>query len=317
MKRISIGIVLSILFLILLVLGVSVSLLTTQGGSRWILNQVPGLTVEGLQGTLLSDWRAEQLLWQQDDLSAKLTDVQMQLRPSCLLRSTVCLDRLSAARIELNLPEAEEVAEQQQGIELPELQLPLSIEIEQLKFDEFLLNGESLLTNTGLRARWLADGIHISELGLQHQEYILQAKGHISPQKGWPVQLQLNAHVPIPDSPALDVEAQLSGSLQKLNLHAVTKGYLVAVLEGQVEVLDANLPAQLSLKINDFKANPDLPDTLTVAELLLQLQGTMSKGYQVDGQGVLSSTAEKMQLSLAALVKATGAQLSSDRKSVV
>ncbi len=315
MKRISIGIVLSILFLILLMLGVSVSLLTTQGGSRWILNQVPGLTVEGLQGTLLSDWRAEQLLWQQDDLSTKLTDVHMQLRPSCLLRSAICLDRLSAARIELNLPESEKVKEPQQGIELPELQLPLSIEIKQLQFDEFILNGESLLTNAGLRARWLADGIHISELGLQYQDYIVQAKGHISPQQGWPIQLQLNAHVPIPDSPALDVEAKLTGSLQKLNLNAVTKGYLVAVLEGQVEALDGNLPAQLSLKINDFKANPDLPDTLTVAELLLQLQGNMNKGYQVDGQGVLSSTAEKMQLSLAALVKTTGAQLSSLRLS--
>lgn len=315
MKRISIGIVLSILFLILLVLGVSVSLLATQGGSRWILKQVPGLSVEGLQGALLSDWRAEQLVWQQDDLTAQLTDVHMQLRPSCLLRSAVCLDRLTAARIELNLPETEEVKEPQQGIELPELQLPLSIEIERLQFDEFILNGESLLSNAGLRARWLADGIHISELGLQHQDYIVQAKGYISPQKGWPLQLQLNAHVPIPDSPALDIDAKLSGSLQALNLSAVTKGYLVAALEGQVEALDANLPARLSLKITDFKATPDLPDTLTVANLALQLQGNISKGYKVDGQGVLSSTAEKMQLSLAALVKTTGAQLSSLRLS--
>lgn len=312
MRRISLGIVLSILFLVVVLLGVSVSLLATQGGSRWLLNQVPGLSVEGFQGALLSDWRAEQVDWQQDDTSAHLTDAHMHIRLSCLLHRTLCLDTLSVARIELNLPETDTVEESQTSIELPDLQLPLSIEIKQLQIDEFVLNGESILTNAGLSARWLADGIHIAELGVQHQEYKVQVKGSISPQAGWPLQVQLNAYVPIPDSPALEVEAKLSGSVQDLTLSAVTQGYLNAVLDGKVQALQAELPAQLALRITDFKAAPDLPDTMTVADLLLELQGDLYKGYQVDGQGVLFN---KMQLSLAALVQSTGAQLSSLRLS--
>lgn len=315
MRRISLGIVLSILLLVLVLLGVSVSLLATQGGSRWLLNQVPGLSVEGFQGALLSDWRADQVDWQQDDISAHLTDAQMHIRLSCLLHRMLCLDTLNVARIELNLPESDTVEEPQASIELPELQLPLSIDIKQLQIDEFVLNGESILTNAGLSARWIADGIHIAELGLQHQEYQVQLKGSISPQAGWPLEVQLNAHVPIPDSPALDIKAELSGSVQDLTLSAVTQGYLNAVLDGQMQALQAELPAQLSLRITDFKATPDLPDTMTVADLLLELQGNLHTGYQVDGQGVLSSTAEKMQLSLAALVQSTGAQLSSLRLS--
>ncbi len=315
MKRISVRIVLSILLLVVVLLGVSISLLTTQGGSRWLLNQVPGLSVEGFQGALLSDWRAEQVDWQQDDTSAHLTDAHMQVRLSCLLRGALCLDTLSVVRIELILPETDTVEETQPSIELPDVQLPLNIEVGRLQIDEFILNGESLLSHAGLRARWLADGIHIAELGLQYQEYSVQAKGSISPQAGWPLQLQLNAHVPIPDSAALDIEAQLSGSVQDLSLSAVTQGYLSAVLDGKVQALQAELPAQLSLRMTDFKAAPDLPDTMTVSELLLELQGDLHQGYQVDGQGLLSSTADKMQLSLAALLQSTGVQLSSLRLS--
>ncbi len=53
MKRISIRIVLSVLLLVIVLLGVTFSLLLTQSGSRWLLDQVPGLTVEGWQGAVL------------------------------------------------------------------------------------------------------------------------------------------------------------------------------------------------------------------------------------------------------------------------
>lgn len=309
-KRISVWIVLSLLTLVLLVLGGSFSLLSTQAGSRWLLQQVPGLSVENFTGAVLTDWQADQLVYQQDDLSVQLTDVQMQFRPMCLLRSAVCLDTLTAARIELNLPESAPDTEPSQGIELPELQLPVSIEIERIHVGEFVLNGETLLANTGLRARWLADGIHLSQLGVQYQEYRVQAKGKIMPSKGWPVQLQIDAQVPMPDAPTLAVQAQLTGSLQSLSLDVVTTGYVAATLKGQLQALDAQLPAQLTLKVASFTATPDVPDTLTLADLVLEVRGDLNKGYQVDGRGALPNTPEQIKLKLAALVKATGAQLS-------
>lgn len=309
-KRISVWVVLSLLALVLLVLGVSFSLLATQSGSRWLLNQVPGLTVEEFSGAVLTDWQAQQLVWQQADMSVHLTDVQMQFRPLCLLRSAVCLDQLTAARIAVNLPAAEPDPEPQQGIELPDLKLPVSIEIERIHVGEFVLNGESLLTDTGLRARWLADGIHLSQLGVNYQEYAVQVKGKISPSAGWPLQVQVDAQVPMPDAPTLAVQAQLTGSLQSLNIDVATTGYVAATLKGQVQALDAQLPAQLSLQVARFKATPDLPDTLTLADLVLDVQGDLQRGYQVTGRGALPNTPEQIKLKLAALVKATGAQLS-------
>ena len=315
MKRISIRIVLSVLLLAILLLAVTLSLLLTQTGSRWLLDQVPGLTVEGWQGAVLTDWRAERVHWQQDDLSVQLNTVHMQLRPSCLLRSALCLDTLEVARLELNLPEAETPAEPEQTITLPDLKLPLSIEVQRVQLGELILNGESLLIDAGLRARWLDDGIHIGEIALKYQDYALQGTGKIIPNAGWPLDVQLSAQLPIPDAPRLDIEAQLTGSVQDLALNAQTQGYLAADIKGQVQALDADLPAQLEIKMASLQATPDLPETLKLADLIVELQGDMQKGYHLAGLAQLPNTAEQMQLSVAALLKTSGAQLQALRLS--
>ena len=315
MKRISIAVVLTVLGLILLMLGASYTVLATQAGSRWMLNQVPGLTVSGWQGAVLTEWRAEELQWQQEGMSLHLSNAHMQIRPSCLLRSTLCLDTLEVERIALVLPPTETADEPEQALELPDLQLPLQIEVQRLSVGEFILNGESLVTAAGLRARWLADGIHIAELGLSHQEYSVQVKGNIVPQADWPLQLQVAAQIPIPDEPNLTVQAQLSGSLHTLTLNAQTTGYLAATLKGEAQVLDADLPVQLTVNVAEFLAAADLPETLTLADLVVQMQGNMQQGYQVTAEGLLAKTPEKMRLDLAALVNTSGAKLESLRLS--
>ena len=54
------------------------TVLGTQVGSRWVLGQVPGLSVENFQGRLGGQWSADHLLWQQDgsrvELSARTFD---------------------------------------------------------------------------------------------------------------------------------------------------------------------------------------------------------------------------------------------------
>lgn len=313
MKRISIGIVLSVLGMIGVLLLASLSLLATQSGSRWLLAQVPGLTVADWQGALLTEWRAEQLQWQHEAMSVQLNSAHMQIRPACLLRATVCLDALEVARIELVLPATEAAEEPQQAIELPDLQLPLHVELGKLSIGEFVLNGETVLADAGLRAHWREDGIHIADLALKYQEYGLQLQGNIMPHQDWALQLQLQAQVPVPDAPALDVQAQLSGSLRNLILSAQTQGYLVATLQGEIQALAAELPARLSLQVAEFLAAPDLPETLTLSDLVLELQGDLHTGFQVEGRALLPKTPEQMRLTLAALLNSSGATLSTLR----
>lgn len=309
MRRISFRIVLSLLLLVVLLLGLAVSVLVTQSGSRWLLNQVPGLTVQGWQGAVLTQWRAEQLQWQQDELLVQLNDAHMQFRPSCLLRSTLCLDVLEVARFELTLPPAQTEDEPSATLELPSLELPFALEIQRVQVGEFILNGESLLSDAGLQAKWQSGVIDIGELALNYQDYGLQAKGQITANGDWPVALQLSAQLPMPDAEVLNVQAHLSGSLQALTLDVTAQGYLAAQLQGQLQPLDANLPAQLSIKVPSFKAAADLPASLTLADVVLQLNGDLQAGYQITGLAQLPNTPEQMRLTIAALLKASGAEL--------
>ena len=58
---------------LLLVLAISLSLLLgTQGGSRWLLAQVPGLQVDDFNGRLGGSWSAQQLRWQQGENSVQV-----------------------------------------------------------------------------------------------------------------------------------------------------------------------------------------------------------------------------------------------------
>lgn len=313
MRRIGTRFLLGFLLLLGLLLGAVVSMLNTQSGSRWLLEQVPGLHVEGWQGALLSEWRAEQLHWQQDDLSVQLNTVHMQFRLSCVLRSALCIDQLSVQRIELNLPESEPAQEPRQAIELPDLKLPGRLDVQQLFIGELLLNGESLLSAANLSVHWVEHAIQIAKLDVQYQDYRLQTSGTVTAQGQWPLQLQLDAHIPIPDAQALAIQAQLTGSVHKLLLQANTQGYLVASLDGQLQPLAVDLPAQLAIQAAEFIATPDLPERLTLADLDLQLQGDLDNGYQLTGRALLAKTPERMQLNLSAVIDSHGAVLESLR----
>src|SRR5699024_10435370 len=154
--------------------------LVTQSGSRWLLKQVRGLTVRGWQGAVLTEWRAEQLQGQHDELVVQLNDAHMQVRPSCLLRSTLCLHVLEVARVELTLPAVQPVDEPSATLELPSRGRPFALEIQRVRVGEFILNGESLLSDAGLQAKWQSGVIEIGELALNYQDYGLQAKGQIT-----------------------------------------------------------------------------------------------------------------------------------------
>lgn len=89
--------------LLMLALGIGV-LLGSSAGSRWLLTQVPGLQVQGFDGRLGRAWQADSLIWQQGDTRLMLQGLDMAWSPACLLRLTLCLDRLHVQQAGLDLP---------------------------------------------------------------------------------------------------------------------------------------------------------------------------------------------------------------------
>jgi len=298
--------VLAILAVLLLALW---AILGTQAGSRWALGRVPGLSVENFQGHLGGQWSADHLLWAQDGSRVELKAPTLEWSPACLLRMTVCINRLDVDQVSLQFAPSTE--ESSGPIQLPDLKLPVSIQLGDVRVGSLLFNGSEELKGLQLAAHWTAAGMQIDSVHLQRDDLVLDLAGLLQPSGDWP--LTASGDLSLPYAPggapwkvALKVEGDL---LKTLKLDADSSGYLPAKLSGELQPLAENLPAQLHITADGFKPSADLPDTLQLNQLDLSAKGDLSSGYQLLGKAVLPAEKGPVDLLLQGKVDAKGAQI--------
>ncbi|TRO40858.1 translocation/assembly module TamB [Pseudomonas sp. ALS1131] len=283
-------------------------LLGTQAGSRWMLAQVPGLQADNFQGRLGGTWQADTLLWQQDQTRVELRQLEMAWSPSCLLRLTLCIDRLHLQQASLNLPPSTESSSE--PLSLPSLNLPLRLQLGDIQLGTLRLDGQTQLSDLQLIASWGEQGVELQRLALQRDDLRLDVSGRLSPQGDWPLALSGRLQLPEIDGRPWQVALQISGELQRsLELDADSSGYLEARLQGSVQALAEHLPAELRLTSRDFQASSALPPTLRLQELQLQAKGDLAAGYRVEGTASLPAEQAPMPLQLNGRVDATGADI--------
>jgi len=285
------------------------SILGTQAGSRWALGRVPGLTVENFQGHLAGRWSADHLLWQQDSSRVELKAPTLDWSPACLLRMTLCVNQLDVEQVSLQFPPSTE--ESSGPIQLPELKLPVAIQLGDVRVGSLLFNGSEELKGLQLAAHWTAAGMQIDSVHLQRDDLILDLAGLLQPTGDWPLSATGNLSLPYaPGGAPWTVALKVDGDLLKtLKLDADSSGYLPAKLHGELQPLADNLPAQLHITADGFKASADLPDTLQFNQLDLTAKGDLKSGYQLLGKAVLPAEKGPVDLLLQGRVDAKGAQI--------
>ena len=309
LKIVGIGLAGSLALLILLLTW----MLASGAGSRWTLGLVPGLQVDGFQGRLGGDWQAQRLQWQQGDNQVVVEAPQLQWSMSCLLRLTLCIDSLRSERIELNLAPSEE-APSEEPFSLPQLQLPLALQVGEVWLGSLQLNGAEQLQGLQLQADWAVDGLNIRKLQVRRDTLALDLSGHLQPSGDWPLRLQGTAALPAPGEQPWSLDLQVQGDLQKsLALQVDSQGYLAGRLSGEVQPLVEHVPARLELTADGFKADASLPDTLRLDALQLQASGNLDDGYAIDGKASLPGDGGAVGLTLAGRVDAAGADITSLR----
>ncbi|WP_411389041.1 translocation/assembly module TamB domain-containing protein [Pseudomonas sp. MPB23] len=294
--------------LALVLLGVW-TVLGTPAGSRWALGQVPGLSVENFQGRLGGRWSADHLLWQQDSSRVELTAATVDWSPACLLRMTLCINRLDVEQVGLQFPPGTE--DSSGPIQLPELKLPLSIQLGDVRVGSLLFNGSEELKGLQLVAHWTAAGLQIDAVHLQRDDLVLDLAGLLQPTGDWPLSASGNLSLPYaPGGAPWTVALKVNGDLLKtLKLDADSSGYLPAKLSGELQPLADNLPAQVRITADGFKPSADLPDTLQLNQLDLTAKGDLKDGYQLLGKAVLPAEKGPVDLLLQGKVDARGAQI--------
>ncbi|MDX9667927.1 translocation/assembly module TamB domain-containing protein [Pseudomonas sp. P5_152] len=299
---------LAVLSLVVLVLLAVVSLLGTQAGSRWALSQVPGLSVENFQGRLAGQWSADHVLWQQGQDRVELIKPLLAWSPLCLTRMTLCIEQLHAEQVVLQFAPSTEPSSG--PISLPELKLPLAIELGEVRIGSLLLDGSEQLKDLQLVAYWTAQGLQIDSLRLQRDDLHLELTGLLQPTGNWPLSASGNLTMPMPGNTPLALTLKVNGNLlQTLNLEADSSGYLQGRLTGELQPLADNLPAKVRITADGFKASADLPDTLQLNQLELSGSGDLKNGYQLLGKASLPAEDGPVALLLQGKVDAKGAQI--------
>ena len=298
-------VVLALVLLVVVSVGV---MLGTQTGSRWVLGQVPGLQIDNFAGRLGGQWGADHLLWEQGTSRVEVDRPIFAWSPGCLTRMTLCIDQLQAEKVSLQFPPSEDSSSG--PISLPELKLPLAIEVGVIKVGNVLFNGIEQLKGMQMSAQWTAKGLQIDSVKVEREDLNVELSGLLQPNGDWPLTLQGNVSLPAPGDKPLAVALKVEGNLRTtLNLAADTSGYLTAHLTGEIQPLADNLPAQLKITAEPFKASPDLPDTLVLNQLLLTAKGDLKDGYELNGSATLPAEQEPVSLLLKGRVDAKGAQI--------
>lgn len=297
----------TLLLLILLTVG---AVLGTHTGSRWVLNKVPGVEVEQFHGRLGGEWQAERLTWQQGANRAAVDAPRMAWSPMCLLRMTLCIEELVVGDIDLQFPPAPEDDAPSEPFSLPDIKLPLELRVERIEIGELRLNDVQQLRNLQLRADWRKDGLDIDALRVRRDDLSLDLAGRLQPNGDWPLELSGTAAIRSPDSQPWALMLAVNGELRdQLHLNVESQGYVDARLSGQLSPLASELPAQLRVVVERFKASPELPDALRLDTLELSAEGDLEQGYRLVGDGRLQGEGGAVGISLNALVDAKHAEV--------
>lgn len=302
----TLGGLLALVLLVVLSVG---AVLGTSAGSRWVLGKVPGLQIEAFQGRLGGRWQAQQLIWEQDGTQVIVAEPRMAWSPSCLLQRTLCIEELVAGDVDVTIPPGPDEPSSE-PFDLPDVKLPLALRIERLQVGQVRINDVTQLQRLQLRAGWRRDGLEINILQVRRDDLSLDLTGRLEPSGQWPLELSGTTAIRSPDEQPWALALRAAGELREhLMLNIESQGYINARLSGRIRPLEQELPANLVLLVEGFKANPGLPDALRLDRLELSAEGDLDKGYQLNGTGSLQGEGGAVGIVLNGLVDAAGAEL--------
>jgi translocation and assembly module TamB len=308
-KRIALYGAIAVLGVVVLI-GASVGLiLGTETGSRWALGQVPGLQLNNFSGRLGGQWQADSLVWQQGESTVEVDAPVFAWSPGCLTRMTLCIDTLQTGDVRLHFPPSG--PEPSSGpITLPDLKLPLALELGQVHVGSVHLDGLEQVRDVQLAAHWTAEGLKIDSVHAQRDDIVLDLTGLLTPTADWPLSAEGQVKLPDVNGQPLSLTLDVNGDLLKtLNLNAQTHGYIDARLVGQLQPLVDNLPADVVITSEAFKPSADLPDTLQLNGLSLNAKGDLAQGYAILGNATLPAEQGPVVLALQGRVDAKGADI--------
>ncbi|MBC7001771.1 translocation/assembly module TamB [Photobacterium sp. BZF1] len=241
------------------------------------------------------DVLGNQVGWQHFSSAAEMVGDKLVLKPTDWQKIDLTLASAETDPTEATEPQKETP----EPIVLPEVLIPLSVEIQRFTIEDFTLHGETPQTVQKLELVASAKGsdVAVEKLEVSAPQADLKANAKVTLAGDYPLVLDADAAIHIAPVANHDLVLNAEGSVANLILDARVKGTLDAWLKGQLSPLDPSLPFELSLDSQHLQWPIDSEPDFEVKETALTAKGSL-EGYsftlasQIDGKPMPAVGAE-------------------------
>ena len=231
-------------------------LLSTKEGTQLIAleasNRLSALQLEGVDGYLLGDLTVEHLQWSEDSVIVSAHGVSVNWAPLCLLEKNICLDKVNADQLVINLlPATEESAG---DAVLPSIVMPVGIfadwaDIQSLQ----LIISEQTHTITHLQfsGRWVDSLLALPQVTGRYQGLNLNAEGEMDFSTPWVTQFKGGVSYGLPDNISkqpLHFDFELQGTQLAFDIKGDLSGEWPVTLSSSISFDDPRLPLSLTFE---------------------------------------------------------------------
>jgi len=274
--------------LILLLLSLSLFLLGTETGTRWLAERATALTrealqVEKLRGHLLGRLELGELSYQTPDMRIRMEKLLLSWAPRELFNGLLHFRNLEVVGLQYEqLRESSKHGEPDQpDKDKPafsnDIELPLDLLIDQLQVEDVKLitavdadpvTIESLL----LQAGWNERGISLETVQLAMPEFIFRGEGKLQPKGKYPMAIATDVQLVGVDLPTVKIRGQIAGDLEALVVTQKIAGDITAALDARVKNVTSNLSWNADLGITRLSGDK-IPSTVP-ADLAIKLEAS-------------------------------------------
>ncbi|WP_285276487.1 translocation/assembly module TamB domain-containing protein [Halopseudomonas bauzanensis] len=296
----------------LLLVAILLVVLSSEGANRWLFTKLPDLEprlqLEFSSGQLWQGWHFSQVTWRDTGIELTIDELELAWSPGCLRGKRLCIDLLAAERIDVRTIPTDEPDEPRQNITLPEVRLPLGVQLQEARIGQVWVNGgeEALLRDISLQAQLSDDQLHISHFTGQGPDLTWDLEGDLRMSGDWPLRVTSALTLPPVDDRSWQLQARLGGSVAQLQLEAHSSGYLPGVLTANIQPLAAELPLTAQWRGESFLALESLPPSLTLNDLVVNLAGDLEEGIALQAASHLPGEGGRIDLTLHGLARTTG-----------
>jgi len=279
-------VLLALLIILLCVLFLSYMLLGTDKGFKLSVAQleerIDGLQIGEMAGNLNNGIQTDRIDFKNEQIALSAEGVDSQWRSDCLLNKEICIDQIIIDKLKIETFASDEKAPASpDDIALPDIVLPVSFNAKNMlvKNLEFKAPGDApaqILKDITLSAHTEQNTLHIDELSTQYQNIRVHTTGKITPTNDYPLAMNINIDAEdIVDDHDISTEIKLSNSLENLNVDVLVAGTVSVDIQGQLQPLQRELPAELTIKTEQIGWPLDTMQVAKAEDLIVQIDGDM------------------------------------------